>query len=63
MEARPQEVLGDLSGLAAACVPRYEHHLVRADSADYVGPVLVDGEGLLVSPDLGKLLKLQGEGE
>ena len=52
MEARLHEVTRDLSGLATPSVPRYEHHLVRTDSVDDMGPVLVDGEGGLVLPDL-----------
>lgn len=58
MEARLHEVAGDLGGLATPSVPRYEDHLVRADSVDDMRLVLVDGEGGLVLPYLHQLLKL-----
>lgn len=59
MEPRLHEVARHLGGFAAPSVARYEDNLVRANSVDDMGLILVNGEGSLVLSDLHQLLELE----
>lgn len=57
VEASWEKILRNLGGFPASCVPRHHNHRVKSHQLHYPVPVLVDGQVLLLSAELGQFAK------